>query len=595
MQLRRYRAELAHRVDVLARCVQIALILVATGYWSVQVANGAYYRGLAEHNRLRKVSIEPSRGLILDRTGRPLVENVPSYSLQLDRSRAADLDASLAFASTVLERPVGELHAVLEEHAGTPRFKPVPLAQQLSLEQIARISAQHLEYPDLEIVTEQLRLYRYGPQTAHVLGYLGEASPQDLTLPGSPYRPGDAVGKKGIERLYETTLRGRRGEQVVVVDSRGQTIDELDQVAATAGADLALTLDLELQQEAARLLDEKVGAIVAIDPRDGAVRALVSSPSFDPNQFARGLRADDWKALMQNPDHPLQNRAIQNTYPPASVFKIVMALAGLEEGAIDPQERVFCRGWSKIYGHRYRCGKASGHGWVDLEEAVRGSCNVYFHQLGQRLGVDTIAEYSKRLGLGETTGIDLVGEKRGLVPSTRWSLERRKMPWYPGETISVATGQGPILVTPLQAARLLGAVATGRLVSPRLQRDVPPRPSRPVDLHEAHLERIRRALSSVVNHERGTGGAARVDGLEIAGKTGTAQVVRQETWIKNDELAADQRDHAWFASYATVDAPELVVVVFVEHGGGGSSGAAPLAKALYETSLRIDLTHRSAV
>lgn len=595
MRLTRHRSKLAGRVDLLARGAQLFLILIAVGYWGVQVANGAYYRELADHNRLRKVSIEPSRGLIRDRAGRPLVENIPSYSLWIDRSRSDDLDASLGFAAGILDLPLPDLREELEAGRSVPRFKPVLLARQLTLEQIARISAQHLEHPELEIHTEQLRLYRYGPQTAHVLGYLGEAAPSDLQAVGSTYRPGELLGKKGVERLYERSLRGARGEQMVVVDSRGQTIEELEKVAATTGADITLALDLELQQEAARLLEGQVGAIVALDPRGGEVRALVSAPSFDPNLFARGLQEEDWRGLIEDGRKPLQNRAIQNTFPPGSVFKIVMSLAALDQGVVTLSDRVFCRGWSRIYGHRFRCHTAGGHGWVDLDEALRGSCNVYFHQLGQKLGIDAIAEYSLRLGLGRPTGIDLAGEKAGLVPSSQWSLSQRKMPWYPGETISVATGQGPILTTPLQIATLLGGVATGRLQQPRLLQSARRPEGRPLDFRPEHLRIVREGLSEVVNHPRGTGRRARVDGLEIAGKTGTAQVVRQETWTKNEDLAPHQRDHAWFASYASVDDPELVIVVFVEHGGSGSTGAAPLAKALYEKSLRIDLAHRSAL
>ncbi|MEM6793495.1 MAG: penicillin-binding protein 2 [Acidobacteriota bacterium] len=594
MELRRHRSELTRRVSVLTRLAQALLLLIAVGYWSVQIASGAHYRQLADHNRLRKLDLEPPRGQILDRRGKPLVENIPSYTLYLDRSRMRDRDASLRFAGEVLDISRRELNEALESHRRTPKFKPVPLAPQLSLEELSRFAVHGLEHPEFEIRDDQLRLYRYAHLTAHVLGYLGEVSQDQLQSGAGGFEAGDVVGKKGVERRYEENLRGRSGEQVVVVDSRGRTTAELNRERATAGQTLRLTLDLSLQQEAARLLHDKVGSIVALDPRTGAVLALASAPSFDPNRFSRGLSAEDWRELVENPHRPLQNRAVQNTYPPGSVYKIVMAAAALEEKAVEPNHTVFCRGFSRIDNHRYRCWKAAGHGWVDLKKALKYSCNVYFHQLGQALDIDTIARYSRLFGLGSPTGIDLDGEKRGLVPDRAWSQQRRRQPWYPGETISVATGQGPLLVTPLQIARATAAVANGgALIRPRLLGD------REVERQEmglapATLEHLQSALLATVGDEDGTGRAASVAGLEIAGKTGTAQVVRQATWTKNEDLAAQNRDHAWFASYAPADNPRLVVVVFVEHGGGGSTTAAPLAKAMYEKYFAIDLAHHHA-
>ena len=587
MELRRHRAELVARLGVLSRIAQALLAVIAVGYWSVQVANGDYYRELADHNRLRKRSIEASRGLIFDRHGRPLVENIPSYSLLVDRSRAEDLDHSLRFAASILPHTHDELQERLESYRREPKFRPVRLAEGLSLAELSRFEAQKLEYPEFEVQIDQLRLYRYAHQMSHLLGYLGEVGEAELAS-GADYQAGDLVGKKGIERQYQQLLRGADGEQVVVVDSRGQVIEELRDVerrrAAEAGYDLRLSLDLDLQQEAARLLEDKVGSIVALDPRNGEILAMVSSPAFNPNLFARRIRSEDWKRLVEDPHHPLQNRAVQNTYPPGSVFKIVMAIAALEERAVDPSQKVFCRGYSMIYDHRYRCWKPSGHGSVDMTDALKYSCNVYFHQLGQKLEIDTIARYSRLFGLGAKTGIDLAGEKSGLVPDQEWSRKRRGSQWFRGETISVATGQGPLLVTPLQIATMTSAVAMqGRIFKPKLLIDGP------VESHDLHLSQraldyTRRALWRVVNDE-GTGRSAAVTGFEIAGKTGTAQVVRQETWTDNEDLAAQNRDHAWFASWGPFEDPELVVVVFVEHGGAGSQAAAPLAKAIYEKFL----------
>ncbi len=598
MKIRQHRSALVRRVTGLNGAAQVALLLIAAGYWFVQIAEGTYYRELADNNRLRKLTIDAPRGQILDRYGRPLVENIPSYSLLFDRSRPRDFEASLEFAAEILERPLPQLKLDLEDHRRTPIFQPVRIAEGLSLEQLARFEVEHLEHPEFEIAVEHLRLYRHAHQTAHMLGYLGEVTPADLAPPDSPYRSGDLIGKKGLEGLYEKYLRGDTGEQVVVVDSRGQLIEEHKRLPAQSGQTLELTLDLQLQQTAATLLEDRVGAIVALDPRQGEVLALVSAPSFDPNRFARRLRRDEWRELLGHPHHPLQNRALQNTYPPGSVFKIAMTLAGLDRGLIDPTGTVaYCRGYSKIYGNHYRCWKASGHGTVNLREALKGSCNVYFHQLGQKLGIDQIATYSRMLGLGRKTGIDLNGEKAGLVPDSRWSLQARGAPWYPGETISVATGQGPILVSPLQMAVMMAAVANGgHLIRPHLVRSAEgaPRVADRLPLAAEHLDLVRDALRGVVNEPGGTGNAAAIAGFEVAGKTGTAQVVAQERRIKNEELAPENRDHAWFASFAPAGDPRLVVVVFVENGGAGSRAAAPLARALYDQFFEADLARRAA-
>lgn len=586
------------RISRLNGAIQVVLVLIATAYWYVQIAEGANYRTLADNNRLRKLSTEAPRGLIRDRYQRPLVENVPSYSLYIDRSRSQG-DGGLHFAAQILGISIDDLQGILEEHRRTPKFQPVRLATQLTLTQVSRIAAMSLEYPELEVAVEHLRLYRHAGQTAHILGYLGEISDEELKVANATYRSGDQVGKKGIEALYEDVLRGQRGEQIVVVESRGQVVEELDQVQASPGGDLTLTIDLELQQTAAEQLEDKVGAIVALDPRNGEIFAMASSPVFDSNLFARRLRQEEWQGLVNHPDHPLQNRAIQNTYPPGSVFKIVMALAGLDTAKIDPQEtRVFCPGYSTVYKNRYRCWRAGGHGWVNLEESLRYSCNVYYHSLGQELDIDQIAHYARMFGLGRKTHVDLNGERAGLVPSSDWSREVRGTPWYPGETISVATGQGPILVSPLQLAVMMAATANGGyLIAPRLTlTDGPavttPDPRDRIPLADEHLKLVRDALWSTVNHPKGTGRASQIDGLDVSGKTGTAQVIAQEVRTGNDELRPEHRDHAWFASYAPADDPRLVVVVFVEHGGGGSTAAAPLAKAMYEKFFDTDIAHR---
>ena len=595
VRLRQHRRDLIRRVAGLNGLVQAALLILAGYYWHVQIAEGANFRSLADNNRIRRLSLEAPRGLIKDRHGRSLVENVPSYSLYIDRSRATDIDRSLAFAARVLEQPKEALDQVLEARRGVPKFQPVRLAEHLPLSHVARIEVENLEYPELEIAVEHLRLYRHAHRTAHILGYLGEVGEAQLASTEADYRPGDLVGKKGIEGRYETFLRGTRGEQMVVVDSRGRLVDELGRVPSKSGRDLTLTLDLDLQQTAGRLLEDKVGAIVALDPRNGEILALASTPAFDPNHFARRLAPEEWRELTQNPNHPLQNRAIQNTYPPGSVFKIVMALAGLEEGLLDSRTSAFCRGYSTVYNNRYRCWKAGGHGTVDLQGSLKHSCNVFYHQLAQRMDIDTIAHYAHLFGLGERTGIDLDGEKAGLIPSSEWSQRARGSRWFPGETISVATGQGPILTTPLQLAVLLAAVANGgHRVTPHIVRSAgdPPALGPKIPIAQEHLERVREALWAVVNEPHGTGRDAMIVGRNVAGKTGTAQVVAQETRTRNEDLPPEQRDHAWFVSFAPLEDPRLVVVVFVEHGGAGSQAAAPLARAVYEKFFETDFAYR---
>lgn len=595
--VREHRDDLVQRVRLLAGVVSGLLVLIVAGFWFVQIVQGDYYRELAENNRLRKLPMQAPRGLISDRNGRLLVENVPSYDLMLDRSRSADLARGLAFAAGVLGRPPEELAAVLDRYRGIPEFRPVLLAENLTLSQVAHLGAAGLEYPEFEVEVQHLRLYRHGGQTAHVLGYLSEVSQEEVDGSQGRLTPGDLMGKKGIERTYDPTLRGRDGERVVVVDSRGELLQEYGSHPAKPGQNLKLTLDLGLQQEAARWFDgpEKVGAVVAMDPRNGELLTLVSSPSFNPNIFARRLQAEDWKALIGHPYHPLQNRALQNTYSPGSVFKIVMATAGMTEGLVDEDDRVFCPGAAVIYGHTFRCWKKGGHGSVNLHQAIKLSCDVYFYHLGQRLGIERIAKYSRLFGLGTPTGIEIEGEKKGLVPDPAWSQAVRKQPWYPGETISVSIGQGPVLLTPLQMAQMLAIVANGGFrVTPHLIQGMRlPEPER-IALDPRALAAVRRGLWAVVNEPGGTAyGSARVPGAEIAGKTGTVQVIAQKTRTEAKDLPFDLRDHGWFSSFAPLEDARLVVVIFAEHGGSGSRGAAPVAQALYAKYFAIDTERRA--
>ena len=580
--VREHRDNLVQRLPLLQVALVAMLVLVGGSYWFVQVVHGDHYRTLAEENRLRNLPIEAPRGLIHDRHGRRLVENVPNYNLTIDPARADDTGESLRFAADILDRPVADLEALLERPSRAAPFKPVLIAEDLSLAQVAHFNAVALEHPEFEIDVRHVRLYRHGPFTAHVLGYLGEVAEAELTAPSSPYAAGDLVGRRGIERRYDLHLRGEDGEQVVTVDSRGRLQAESGRRPARPGRRLDLTLDLELQQEAAIYFEDKVGSAVGMDPDTGELLTLVSSPSYNPNLFARRLDREQWRQLSEAPNDPLQNRALQNSYPPGSVFKIVVAVAGLSESVVRPTETVTCNGATRIYNRRFRCWRRAGHGRVNLREAIKESCDVYFYHLGQKLGIERIADYARRFGLGSPTGLDVGGEKAGLVPDPEWSMRARGDRWYPGETISVAIGQGPLLVTPLQVATLIATVINGgRRVVPHLSAEQA-LPTVDVGLDPDALARVRDALHAVVE-ERATGAAARVEGLKVGGKTGTAQVVRQKTWVDSKDLPYEMRDHAWFASFAADDRRRLVAVVFVEHGGKGSTAAAPLAKLLYET------------
>ncbi|HEX9945851.1 MAG TPA: penicillin-binding protein 2 [Thermoanaerobaculia bacterium] len=594
--VREHRDDLVSRVRVMTAVATGLLVAIATGFWFVQLVQGDYYRELAENNRLRKLPVKAPRGLIYDRKGRLLVENVPSYNLMIDRSRTASLDRSLEFAAGVLGRPMAELRQVMDGYRGIPEFKPVLLAENLTLSEVARFGVEGLEYPEFEVEVQHLRLYRHREQTAHVLGYLGEASQEEIDGSEGALQPGGLVGKKGIEQTYDDLLRGEDGERVVVVDSRGELLKEYGRKPAVPGRNLALAIDLDLQQEAARWLDgpEKVGAVVAMDPRNGEILALVSSPSYNPNLFARRLQKADWQALVTDPNHPLQNRAIQNTYSPGSTFKIIMETAGLTEGIFNEHTAVGCAGAKYFYGRPFRCWRKGGHGGVNAHLALKLSCDVYFYTLGQRMGIEKIARYARMFGLGSATGIDIAGEKRGLVPDPEWSLAARKHPWYPGETISVSIGQGPVLLTPLQMAEMTALVANGGYrVIPHLIKDAKLPPPKHVAIDEDALRAVRDGMWAVVNEPGGTAyGSARLEGVEIAGKTGTVQVIAYAQRVDARDLPFKYRDHAWFTSFAPADDPRIVVTVFAEHGGGGSRVAAPIAQAIYAKFFGID--HRKS-
>ncbi len=592
LRVRENRRELSSRIEASRIAVGAVFALLAIAYWYVQIVRGDYYFELSENNRIRSVKLTAPRGYVLDRNGSVLVENEPAYSLHLYRREAKDLTASVDFAVRLLGLPRDPIRARVERGRRYPEFVPIPIAENLSLEEVASIEARAPEHPEFAIGVSQRRLYRRGGSAAHVLGYLAEATPDQIQGSGNAYRLGDWIGQKGIESSYEKLLGGTNGERRVIVDSHAREIAEESRVESRPGQNLFLTLDRDLQQLAEECFADKVGSAVALDPKTGEILALVSSPSYDPNWFTRRVTSEEWSSLTSDPDHPLQNRAIQNMYSPGSVFKIFLAYGALAHGWVDPDAKVFCPGHATFYGRTFRCHRKGGHGWVDLRNAIKLSCDVYFYNLGRRLGVDRIAEIARAFGFGEPTGVDLAHEKPGLVPSEEWARTKRGMRWYPSETISVSIGQGPVLVTPMQVARAVaGLIEGGRFPTPhlffasqdpksgvRLRYRAQPRSSLAIEPHRLAI--VKDGMWAVVNEPGGTAFGSRVPGVEAGGKTGTAQVARRDAVPRAGVDRSRLEDHAWFTAFAPMDDPKIVVVVFVEHGGHGSSAAAPIARLM---------------
>jgi penicillin-binding protein 2 len=592
LKVRENRRELTRRIERVRLAVGIIFAGLAFCYWYVQIVRGDYYFALSENNRIRSVRINAPRGYVLDRQGAILVDNEPAYTLHLYRKEARDLSTSIDLAVQVLRLPREQVRARVERGLRDPEFLPIPIAENLGIEEVAAIEARAPEHPEFDITVSQRRLYSHGPSAAHALGYLSEASAEQIRAVESGYRMGDWIGQKGIEGAYERLLAGVDGERRVIVDSHGREIAEERRVEARPGQNLFLTLDFELQKIAEEYFRDRVGAAVAMDPRSGEILALVSSPSYDPNWFTRRVSSREWSSLLSDPHHPLQNRAIQNAFSPGSVFKIFLAYGALAQGVVDPEQRVFCPGHATFYGRTFQCHRKEGHGWVNLRNAIKVSCDVYFYNLGRKLGIDRISEIARGFGFGQGTGVDLPYEKEGLVPSEAWAREKRHARWYPSETISVAIGQGPVLVTPLQIARALSAlVEGGKLPTPHLfLASQDPRtgqhlryraePKTGIPLPPDKSSIVTNGMWAVLNEPGGTAFGSRVPGVEAGGKTGTVQVIGRETTIKAGAERKRLEDHAWFAGFAPLENPQMVVVVFVENGGHGSSAAAPLAKQL---------------
>ncbi len=597
---RDFSDDVRRKIKFFALLVIVSFLGLCLRVWYLQVLKGSDFMGLSENNRVRLVSLPSYRGEITDRNGVPLASIRPSFNLYITPEDVQDLGETL---NRLKEKIDFDIQKVKEDIRHSQPFFDVLIKTDIPREQVAFVEENNRLLGGIHLKVEPLRDYHYGELAAHTLGYLGEINRDKLKKGEAGYRMGDIVGKEGIEFLFEHEMQGKKGYKEVEVDVSGRELAVLRKSPPQSGNHLQLTLDLRIQQvveEAMTGTEEEPinGSAVVIKVKTGEILAITSKPAFDPNLFSAGISVAEWRKLLFNNQHPLQNRAIDGQYPPGSVYKIIAAYAALEEQAIDPEETVFCPGYYRLGRRVYRCWRRGGHGDVNLHDALVQSCDVYFYTVGHKLGIDTLGRYAKMLGMGSLTKVNLIGEKPGLVPTKEWKLKAKGEEWLAGETISASIGQGFNLVTPIQQARLLATVANGgMLLKPYLVRQIRDKDGRVVreifptienrlESRPDTLSIIQKGLFGVVNEKRGTGWRARLKQIQVAGKTGTAQVVRLKKGPKSEEgeeeILYKHRDHAWFAGYAPFDNPEIAVAVIVEHGGHGGSAAAPIVSKIIQ-------------
>jgi penicillin-binding protein 2 len=592
--------------DGVRRKIKFFVILVILSFltlllrvWYLQVLKGSDFMGLSESNRVRLISLPSYRGEITDRNGVTLASIRPSFNLYVTPEDVQDLDETLNVLKEKIEFDVDKVKSDIRQ---SQPFMDVLIKADIQRDQMAFVEENNQLLGGIHLKVEPLRNYLYGELAAHTLGYLGEINKDKLNKGEAGYRMGDIVGKEGIEFLFEQDMQGKKGYKEVEVDVSGRELAVLRKSPPQSGNHVQLTLDLRIQKVVEQLMTgtEETpinGSAVVMKVQTGEILAMTSKPSFDPNLFAAGISVREWRKLLFNDQHPLQNKAIDGQYPPGSVYKIIAAYAALEEEAVTPEETVFCPGYFRLGRRLYRCWRRGGHGDVDLHTALAQSCDVYFYTVGHKLGIDTLARYAKMLGMGSLTQINLLGEKPGLVPTKEWKLRARGEEWLAGETISASIGQGFNLATPIQQARLIATVANGGiLLKPYLVRKIkdkggevvrevfPSIENRLVSRPDT-LSIIQKGLFAVVNEKRGTGWRARMKQITVAGKTGTAQVVKIKRNVKDEEeeeIPYKYRDHAWFVGYAPFENPEIAVAVIVEHGGHGGSAAAPIVRQIIE-------------
>jgi penicillin-binding protein 2 len=561
----------------------------------LQLFEGDKFRKLSESNRLKILSAPAPRGIIYDRNGVALVKNIPLYSVYIMHNPARELD--LAELASLLGMEKHEIETRLNRKDNSP-FVPVKLKQGLSFQEVARIEARRSDFSELFIQTDVGREYPFGKVGAHVIGYLGKLTQAQADLPEYSNLPPDTfIGQWGVESLYDSHLRGVAGGKVIEVDALGREQRFIHDKPAVRGKDITLSIDIGMQKAVEDAFGEKAGALVALKVDTGEVLALESMPSFDPNKFIHGIKAEDWKALMTDRRKPMMNRALQGQFPPGSTFKVAMVVAGLEEGVITPDTIINCSGGITSGKHTFGCWRKGGHGAVNLHRAIRESCDVYFYEVGKRLGINNIHKYATALGLGSDTGLGLQKERLGLIPSTAWKQAKRGGGWYLGETYNASIGQGYVAVTPIQLALMTSTVSNGgKLMQPTLIKDPADVHVRSViDLDPETLRLLIKGLSAVVNEDGGTARVAASSIIRIGGKTGTAQVVSKHKQASGERFM----DHAWFVALAPVDKPEVALAVFVEHGGHGGATAAPIAKkameAYFLNKKKAEQAHRTGV
>ena len=586
--------DIQKRLPFLAGFIIFFTVVILVRLWYLQAVKGDYYHEQAESNRIRPVKLRPPRGIIYDRHGRPIVENVLTFDISLVPEDATDLDATIDKLASAIKLSPAAIHAALDDAAPIrTKYEPVKILEEAPWDDVALIEAHQEDIPGAIIEPEHRRHYPYDGLASHQLGYIGKVSPsqrkkdQDIGL---------LTGQGGLEKVYDKYLRGIAGRRMIQVNAAGRKVKDLGIEEPKPGTDVYLTIDLNVQKAAENALGSRSGAVVAMDPNSGEILALASHPNYDPNLFPRGIAPKDWVRLMNDPSHPLYNRAIQSVYPPGSTFKIIVSLAGLESGIIKLDDKVTCRGSIKSGRHSFRCWKKDGHGAISFHDALVQSCDVYFYTMGERIGWDRIAQYANELGYGSLTGILLPDEKPGLIPTTEWKRKRTKEPWYVGDTYINTIGQGFVLVSPIQACQMISAIANGGIFyRPNLLKQtrnretgeikmIAPERKNRIALDPAALEEVRKALTGVVNEPGGTAHGAQNPYAIVAGKTGTAQVIAQK--VAGRKLAENIADHAWFIAYAPADNPKIAVAVLVEHGGHGGAAAAPVARQVIEEYMK---------
>lgn len=577
--------------------IQVLTVFLLLNFWKIQVLDHKKYWEKSEANRMREIVLPSQRGLIKDRGETILADNKASFKVSVIRENCEDYDKSCRKISRLLKIEEDVLKERIKRYESFPVFKPIVIKENLSFEEVAVIEARKLEFPELFLQAEPKRFYPFGNLAAHALGYIQELSGEEIKKGlYQQRRLGDLIGKTGVEKVYEATLVGTDGEALEIVDSMGRSKGKIAKREPEKGQNIILTIDYALQEKAEELLEGREGAVVMMDPQTGEILALASYPTFDPNKFIDRFTPEEWLDLVNSPEFPLENRAIRGQYAPGSIFKLVIDLGALELGIIDEETTFTCKGEIEIYNEPFTCWVEKGHGEMNLIQAIRNSCNIYHYQVGKKMGIDQISRYAKMLGFGAKTGIDLPGEKTGLVPDPQWKREVRKERWQPGETISVSIGQGPLMVTPLQVALYTSIIANrGKKVTPHLLNSQSLAGKRvfsekdAVDIELSTFETVIQGMWEVVN-KGGTGWAANVKGFDICGKTGSTQLIStekdKEKKVEEEEEEEESKTHSWFTGFAPRDNPKIVVTVIIEYGGMGGATAAPLARKLFNSYRR---------